>query len=557
MTRVSLTDGVWIRRLFFVLACLYVLPFWTVRYLPTVDGPCHTYNAWILRQHGNVEQYPLLHQYYEINTKPYPNWIGHGTMALLMFAVPPLVAEKLLVSGYMLLFLGGFWYLAGSVRPAERWLAFLAFPFAYHQLFQFGFYNFSISLALFPWILGYWWRNREAPGLAFAVKINLLLWLCYFSHILSFLLALAAIGILWLATLRRESWRRHLPHIPILLPQAVLPVWFFLQNNGGEMPDRWSLRQHLVYFSELHVLFTFSAFQNWLGIGLGILFLLLLLFTLWRKSRQRPFFRQEDLFLLLALLAFALYLFSPQGLQGGSLMKPRLSLYPYLLLIPWFSLGLSGTVRKAGTAVLALSALLYLGYLTHWYRVRGEEVAQFLSGLDAIQPHSRVMPLLFKRTGGTDILSHAIGYKALEKDLIDWDNYEAHYPFFPTRYRSSVVFPNGTGMVVAPSTVRLKSNLPYVDAIYTWRMPPRGLPFRKRLNKYYERVSEKHGGELYEIRRDAPGIESPHARPPRRRRDGLGGGVPGRGPRPDRPHPRRERPGRRRPGPPGGAVLGM
>jgi hypothetical protein len=555
MMTFSLTDGVGVRRLFFALALLYVLPFWTVRYLPTVDGACHTYNAWILRQHGNVEQYPLFHQYYEINTRPYPNWIGHGTMALLMFVVPPLVAEKLLVSGYMLLFLGGFWYLAGSVRPAERWLAFLAFPFAYHQLFQYGFYNFSISLALFPWILGYWWRNREAPGLAFAVKINLILWLCYFSHILSFLLALASIGVLWLATLRRESWRRHLLHIPILLPQVVLPVWFFLQNNGGEVPDHWPLRRLLRYFASLQVLQTFGEAQRWYGMALAALFLLLLVLSLWRRSR-RPILRQEDAFLLLALLFMALYIFSPQGLAGGSLLKPRLSLYPYLLLIPWFSLKLGARAKRAGTAVLAFTALLYLGYLTHWYRVRGAEVAQFLTAFEPVRPNSRVLPLLFERTGPTDALSHSVGYMAIEKGLIDWDNYEARYPFFPTRFRGSVALPDAPQAVTAPAVLAVKPNLDRIDAIYTWKMPP-GLLLRKRLKRHYERVSAEYGGELYEIRQDAPGIESPHARSPRRRRDGLGAGVPGRGPRQDRAHPRRERPGRRRPGSPGGAVLGM
>src|SRR5262245_2872526 len=124
-----------LRWLFAALALLYLLPFWAVHYLPTVDGPCHTYNAWMIRQYANTAQYPLFQQYYEIVWRPYPNWTSHATMALLMFVVPPLVAEKLLVSGYVLLFLGGAWYLVGAVRPEERWLAFLIFPFVYHQLF--------------------------------------------------------------------------------------------------------------------------------------------------------------------------------------------------------------------------------------------------------------------------------------------------------------------------------------------------------------------------------------------------------------------------------------
>src|SRR5688572_28790297 len=102
--------------LFFALSALYLLPLWSVRYLPTVDGPSHTYNAWILRQHGNPH-YPLLQQHYDINAQPHPNWISQGTMALLMFVVPPLVAEKLVVSCYLLLFLGGMWFLTASVRP--------------------------------------------------------------------------------------------------------------------------------------------------------------------------------------------------------------------------------------------------------------------------------------------------------------------------------------------------------------------------------------------------------------------------------------------------------
>ena len=503
-----------LKGLFFGLALLHVLPFWVTPYLPTVDGPCHTYNAWILRQHGNVEQYPLFNQYYEINARPYPNWISQGTMALLMFAVPPLVAEKLLVSGYMLLFLSGMWYLAGAVRPEERWLAFLAFPFAWNQLFQYGFYNFSYSLAFFPWVLGCWWRHRAAPGLRFAVKVNLLLWLCYFSHILSFSLALAAIAVLWLATLRSATWRRHLLHVPILLPQVALPLWFFAQNTGVEIPDRWGVRRLMRYFSQLQVLVTLSDFQRWVALGIAWLFLLLLLLTLGRAVRRRPVFREEDAFLLLAVLAAVLYTLSPQGLAGGALLKPRLSLYPYLLLIPWFSLGLGPKARKAVTAALALGVLVYLGSMTWLYRVRGAETERFLAALEPIRPNTRVLPLLFARNPRTDSLSHAIGYKALEKGLIDWDNYEAKTSFFPTRFRSSVVFP--ALPVLAPVTTPVQRNRRHVDAVYTWQMPP-GSILRKRLKRQYDLVSKQYGGELYEIRQGGPGVESPHARPSRRK----------------------------------------
>src|SRR5213080_1705702 len=196
-------DERWLLALYATLALLSLVPFWTVHYLPTVDGPCHTYNSWVLLHHGDP-RYPLFGQYYKINAEPYPNWIGHAALALLTLPA-------------------GAWYLAGSVRPGNRWLALLALPFVFNFLFQFGFYNFSISLGLFLFIVGFWWRHRDRPGSpVYVAGINLLLALCYFSHILSFGLALLAIAVLWLATLRRGTWRRHLLHIPALAPQGLL-----------------------------------------------------------------------------------------------------------------------------------------------------------------------------------------------------------------------------------------------------------------------------------------------------------------------------------------------
>jgi len=355
----------WIGALFFALALLYLVPFWIVHYLPTVDGPCHTYNAWILLHYGDSREYPLFRQYYEINAEPYPNWIGHGIMVLLMLVAPPLVAEKVLVSLYALAFLGGLWYFAGSVRPGSRWLAFLGFPFVFNSLFQFGFYNFSISLALFLWVLGFWWRHRDRPGdLRYVVGINLLLGLCYFSHILSFGLSLVAIAVLWLATLRRDNWRLRAGHVAVLAPQ---------------------------------------------------------------------------------------------------------------------------------------------GYVAGWYRLLSRDMAEYLAGLDGVRPNSRVLPLLFDhqaRGSRLDPLNHAIGYKALERGLIDWDNYEATTTTqFPTHFRESAPMPDTGEIEASPGRLRMKVWKRRADYVYTWRMPP-DHPFKGRLERFYKPVSSTGPGVLWERREE-------------------------------------------------------
>jgi hypothetical protein len=508
MPSLNRADDAWIRRLFFTLAVLYVLPFWTVRYLPTTDGPCHTYNAWVLRQYANVQQYPLFHQYYEIHAQPYPNWTGHAVMALLMFVVPPLVAEKLLVSGYVLLFLAGAWYLAGSVRPDERWPAFLAFFFPYNQLFQFGFYNFSISLGVFCFVLGFWWRHRERPDLRFAVGINLLLWLCWFSHPLSFGLALLAIAVLWLATLRPATWRRHLRHLLILVPQLPLPLWYLRTQESETLAVTRSFRELRKYLWPPKVLFSFSRLQLRLGEWLAAILLILVVLTLWRQTLRReegrcwPVPREADAFLLLVACAVLLFFFAPEEMAGGTMVTNRLSLYPYLLLIPWLSPRPGPRWKAAAVAFLALGALVNLGYLVHWYRVLGEEMRQFVAGLDPVRPNSRVLPLVFQRrlaSGYTDVFGHATGYAALEKGLIDWNNYEATLTYFPVRFRPDVRFPQLEGVEFDPGTLRVRVNRPRIDSVYTWRMPE-GERLRLRLARDYDEVAQRDGGELYERR---------------------------------------------------------
>lgn len=499
----------WVGWLFLALALLYVLPFWIVTNVPTVDGPCHTYNAWILRQYHNTQEYPLFSRYYDLDLRPHPNWIGHAAMALLMFPFEPRTAERILVSGYVLLFLGAVWYLAGAVEPERRAFAFLGFPFVFNVLFQMGFYNFCFSVGFFLLAVALWWRRRERPGPGFAAALNLVLLLCYFSHIVSLLLALFAIGVLWLTTLRRESWKRHLLHVPILLPQLALPLWFVRAQGAETTPEAESFEVLLGYLRRLDVLVSFSDLQFRLGFALAVLFPLLIAFTLVRESLSWTGrlpgwrFRGEDGFLLLALLIVVLYFAGPAGGAGGTMLKPRLSLYPFLLLIPWFSARMPRPVRTAGVAALAVLALLNLGYVIHWYRVLDGEMKTFLAGLERVRPDSRLLPLLFNRSSAArlGVFGHAADYAALEKGLVDWDNYEADTDLFPVRFKPGLKRPTIYQIEALPGDVEIDAYRGEVDYVYLWKKPPElWIP---RLRRYYVGLGGEGPGQLW--RRKTPG----------------------------------------------------
>src|SRR5215831_15066252 len=89
--------------LFAGLLLLSLLPLWSACYFPSQDGPAHLENAVILREY-NWPDRELFRTFYLINPNPEPNWVGHLALAGLMaLGLPPLLAEKVLLTGYLLL----------------------------------------------------------------------------------------------------------------------------------------------------------------------------------------------------------------------------------------------------------------------------------------------------------------------------------------------------------------------------------------------------------------------------------------------------------------------
>jgi hypothetical protein len=490
------------RTLYLALSLVYLIPVWAVEYFPTTDGPAHAYNAWVLRQLGSPGS-SWLDRYYQVDARPIPNWLGHAAMAGLMAAVPPRTAEKLLVSGYILLFLAGARYLAASVDPARGWLAFLAFPLAYSQLFQMGFYNFCLGLALFLFAVGLWWRKRDAPGWKLALQLNVLLILTWLAHLVAHSLALFALGALWLLTLRRDGsfrGRRHLVHLAILAPQAVLPLWF-MAGQQGEMI--WIERPMSVlwgYLLQMGAVFSLHPGELRVGMVLGIAFLVLLALTLrgrWLAER-RSAWREGDAFLVLSVLFIALFFAAPEGGAGGTMLKHRIALFPSLLLLPWLAPELARRGRAVAVGCLTVLALAHAGFLLHWYRGADREIRALVAGAADIAPRSRVLPLLFDRDapGWPGVLGHAFAYVAVEKNLLNWDNYETAAGVFPVRFRPGVRWPDSWTVEARPGDLDVEPWRDEIDSIYCWKMRP-GSAVARRIERHYVLVAERGPARVY------------------------------------------------------------
>ena len=79
-------------------------------------------------------------EYYTINHKPAPNWLGHLALAGLILISNPLLAEKILLTGYILALPLAVRYAFRAIRSESATLAVLSFPFLYNCLLHYGFY---------------------------------------------------------------------------------------------------------------------------------------------------------------------------------------------------------------------------------------------------------------------------------------------------------------------------------------------------------------------------------------------------------------------------------
>ena len=125
------------RLLFFALLVLHVLPLWAFRFFPSQDGPAHLENAAILRDYDRPDR-SLLPRFYTLSHRFHPNWFGHLALLGLMSVLPPLVAEKVLLTGYVILLPLGLRYALDGVRAGSGWFE-TVFPVLFASLVWLGF----------------------------------------------------------------------------------------------------------------------------------------------------------------------------------------------------------------------------------------------------------------------------------------------------------------------------------------------------------------------------------------------------------------------------------
>jgi len=478
-----------IRRLYVAAAFLLLIPIWTVDHLPTVDGPSHVYNAEIIRQialgHDNA-----LTRAFRLNPRIVPNWTGHALLALFMMVFPPAFAEKLLMTGIIALFFTGVWMYAGCDDERRHVWAFFAFPLAYNQLFQLGFYNYAISVGLSLVILAYWWPRRAQSDWKTVAITALLLVVCYFSHPMSTALTAAALFLFWLISSRRPM------QLLMFVPVSPLMVLFALEQNGSKFFQPLSLKTGWDYLSKTQLLLVFDPRQLIFGRFYFALFIVLFIVTLTRQSLAR----QASVFLFLAIASLVLFQVMNSSAGNGGYVHERLALVFMLAPLAWFTADLPSKATMTFASAFMLVAIAEMLFLIKNYQHHDHATTRFLESTRGLGTNATLLPLLgdrdVKEGSQVVVLAKAINYAAIEKHLVNLDNYEAGTDYFP------VVF----APQLQPDVFKIENESfkfdvsPYASMaewIFTWKLDDESYLAKQQLAGTYSLMAANGDGRVY------------------------------------------------------------
>jgi hypothetical protein len=410
-----------------------LLPIWLLPYFPTQDGATHMTIARVLRDYDRPE-YPALREVFERNHEAVPNLFVYIVLADVLRFVSVPVAEKILLSAYVILLpLAVRWAVTG-VASENASLALLALPFTFNFLLNMGFYNFSVSLAAFFVALGWWLRHRDRFGpWAALVFAALSIWV-YFSHVVSLVALLATVGVAALARrdLRSLAW----------LALASLPSAALTLSYAGGMGH---YRGWLPFGDRLWRLATLNALVS---IDSRIDLLAALLAVALAAVAVRPLARSRREtglgFAVLALLVLALA--APQAVGVGNFITDRLVLFPYMVLIPWLASFEHGPRSRLGLEILGAGvALAMLAFLVPRWHEANLYLAEMTPALEQVEPGSTYLPLAFSWEGeapdGGPVLHriypflHAGDHVSARRAVANLNLFAAGTDAFPIRYR--------------------------------------------------------------------------------------------------------------------------
>jgi len=427
----------WVYALLFAIG---LLPVWIFKYVPSLDGPQHLYNANVIIQ--LLKGSDLFSEFFRINEVVVGYWTGHFTLTLFNLFLPAWLAEKFFLSAYVLGMVFSFRYLVLSIYPEKQnLLVFLVFPFVFHSYLLMGYYSFSIAAIFFFWALGYYIRHHDHLGGKEMMLFAGLVLGVFLSHALVFLFFGAAFMVYFAGTsiyslvtgqvgwkhVLSRLWRAAVSMLPALFFWAV-----YIRAVMGINPTvaaatyyKMELVKFLLRIRQLvgfHHQMESPAYYVLFGL-LVLLCLLALKQYIGRRKRGEghwlEIFDPSHVWVFISLLFLGAYFFAPDRISAGSLTH-RFGLFFFLALLVFLA------TRPMPRWIQVVVLVGIFGVLGSARMIQGKFLAQLNDDISEIQEMSPYMEdgsTVFSINSSNNwVHKHFQLYVADEKELVHLKN---------------------------------------------------------------------------------------------------------------------------------------
>lgn len=452
--------------IFFSVLLLNLIPIFSGKFFPTMDGAAHLNNATIIKELLINGSSPL-GEAFKFNSELVPNWIGHFILVVLKFFLPSYLAEKILILIYFIGMPIAFRELIRVISPNNILYSFFIFPFTYSSLFLFGFYNFSFGIILFLITTTYWLKVYKTNLQHKEVLILfVLITITYFSHIFLFAILLMTIAIHTVIYFLSEyiekpedikmCFLRFLKVTLQLILASIIPLALFiiyiLSRNSFQNENQVQVTELIAWIKNIKPLIAYNppleeAFTTKIFYAIAILIFIgcyteinkFLSVTTKNKQLLKQFFVLKISWFVVVTVLLLMYFFLDLADDGdsGGFFKVRVGLLLFILLVAWAS---TFEVSK-WMSILSIFVVLYMNQkLNSYYSSVIKELdfhAQECYEISKkIPAYSVVLPI---DVSGHWLKGHFSNYLGADNPLIILENYECSKEYFPLVWNNSSI----------------------------------------------------------------------------------------------------------------------
>jgi len=428
-----------------------LLQFILFRYVPSLDGPQHLHNAYVIRDLLGGKG--IVRDFYSFNPQPVGYWSTHLLLSMFSLVFPSWLAEKLLLIIYVIGVSLAFRYFLRSLKlPINPVAQFLIFPFIPSFFLLAGYYAFSFGIMLFLISYGYWNRVGSDFSWRSSLRFAALLLLLYFTHGPVFVFFCATFVIQYIHEIIIEfvihadnrKVIRQLAKRTVLTLLSFLPamvVLYFYANymsgsSGGASGDPLSTRDLLELLFRIRPIIAFDHNMESFATKPLFITLLLVLITVFvsqlisllrRKTTLRSILlNRSGIYLLIALCFLCIYLMNPDRFMSGS-MTQRISFFFFLFLIMWIPFNRIPLPLNYVLGIVLFFSVTYNQMLMPRYYDDQVRLIEALQDFDEhIEEGSSIVTLKESRNW----THHHFGmYIGLGKHLVNLNNPQCYGPF--------------------------------------------------------------------------------------------------------------------------------